>query len=293
MTKTTWAVIALFGVTISWGAAFVLMKDAINEQPIFDFLATRFTLATLVMIAVRPQVLKSINKQLLFRGSILGTALGLALITQTIGLDLSTAAISGFLTGLYVVFTPILFWLITRNKVEGKVIVGTVVAFAALLLISFNGFSIDIGQIWLIACAVLFAAHIIGLSFWSTAKDLYALTVIQLGAGAAACWLGAVADGYQPPPNASVWGVVVFTAVFATAMAFLIQTWAQSIMDPSRVAIILTTEVIFAAAIAVAVGQETLALRTVLGGGLMVIAMVIVEWPNSKSKSPLTQTHFT
>jgi drug/metabolite transporter (DMT)-like permease len=140
---------------------------------------------------------------------------------------------------------------------------------------------------------LLFAFHIIGLSFWSTAKDLYALTVIQLGAGAAVCWLGAVADGYQPPPNASVWGVVVFTAVFATAAAFLVQTWAQSIMDPSRVAIILTTEVIFAAAIAVAVGQETLALRTVLGGGLMLIAMLIVEWPNSKTKSPLTQTHFT
>jgi drug/metabolite transporter (DMT)-like permease len=293
MTKTTWAVIALFGVTISWGASFVLMKDAIDQQPVFDFLATRFTLATLVMIAVRPQVLKAINKQLLFRGSILGATLGLAYITQTIGLDLSTAAITGFLTGLYVVFTPILFWLISRKKVEGKVFVGTVLAFAALVLISFNGFSIDIGQVWLIACALLFAAHIIGLSFWSTAKDVYALTVIQLGAGAAVCWLGAVADGYQPPPNASVWGVVVFTAVFATAMAFLVQTWAQSIMDPSRVAIILTTEVIFAAVIAVAVGQETLALRTVLGGGLMVIAMVIVEWPNSKTKSPLTQTHFT
>jgi drug/metabolite transporter (DMT)-like permease len=140
----------------------------------------------------------------------------------------------------------------------------------------------------------LFALHIIGLSFWSTAQDVYALTVIQLGAGAVVCWLGAVSDGYQPPPNASVWGVVVFTAVFATAMAFLVQTWAQSIMDPSRVAIILTTEVIFAAAISVAVGQETLALRTVFGGGLMVISMLIVEWPDRKSKtSPLSQTHFT
>lgn len=293
MTKTSWAIVALFGVTISWGAAFVLMKDAINEQPVFDFLATRFTLATLVMIAVRPQVLKAINKQLLFRGSILGAILGLALITQTIGLDLTTAAISGFLTGLYVVFTPILFWLISKNTVEKKVIVGSVVAFAALLMISFNGISIDIGQVWLIACALLFAGHIIGLSFWSTAKDLYPLTVIQLGAGAAVCWLGAVADGYQPPPNAGVWGVVVFTAVFATAMAFLVQTWAQSIMDPSRVAIILTTEVIFAAAIAVAVGQEVLALRTILGGALMLVAMLIVEWPDKKSKNPLHQTHFT
>jgi drug/metabolite transporter (DMT)-like permease len=293
MNKTAWAIIALFGVTFSWGAAFVLMKDAINEQPVFDFLATRFTIATVVMIAIRPQVLQIINKKLLLRGSILGAMLGLAYITQTIGLDLTTAAITGFLTGLYVVFTPLLFWFIYRKKIEGKVLIATVTAFIALLFISFNGFSLDAAQAWLIACALLFAGHIVGLSLWSTAKDIYPLTVIQLAAGSVVCWLGAVADGYQPPPNASVWGVVIFTAVFATAAAFLVQTWAQSIMDPSRVAIILTTEVIFAAAIAVAVGQETLALRTVIGGALMVVAMLIVEWPDRKSKTARAKARVT
>jgi len=293
MKLKSWAVIALVFVAVVWGAGFVLMKDAINDQPVFDFLATRFTLATLVMIAIRPQVLSAINKKTLFRGSILGVMLGLAYITQTIGLDLTTAAITGFLTGLYVVFTPILFWFVFKKKVEKKVIVGTTLALTALLFISFNGISFDPGQVWLIACALLFAGHIIGLSFWSNAKDIYPLTVIQLAAGSVVCWMGAVPDGYQPPPNAFVWGTVVFTAVFATAMAFLIQTWAQSIMDPSRVAIILTGEIVFAAAIAVAVGQEVLSLRTVIGGVLIVLAMLIVEWPDKKSKSPLDQPHFT
>ena len=271
----------------------MLMKDALDDQPVFDFLATRFTLATLVMIAIRPQVLTSINRQTLFRGSVLGVMLGLAYITQTIGLDLTTAAITGFLTGLYVVFTPLLFWFVFKKKVEKKVIVGATLALTALLFISFNGISFDPGQVWLIACALLFAGHIIGLSFWSNAKDIYPLTVVQLGAGAVVCWLGAVPDGYQPPPNAFVWGTIVFTAVFATAMAFLIQTWAQSIMDPSRVAIILTGEIVFAAAIAVAVGQEVLSARTIIGGVLIVLAMLIVEWPDKKSKSPLDQPHFT
>ena len=293
MKLKSWAVIALVFVAIVWGAGFVLMKDAINDQPVFDFLATRFTVATIVMIAIRPQVLSSINKKTLFRGSILGVMLGLAYITQTIGLDLTTAAITGFLTGLYVVFTPILFWFVFKKKVEKKVIVGTTLALTALLFISFNGISFDPGQVWLIACALLFAGHIIGLSFWSNAKDIYPLTVIQLGAGSVVCWMGAVPDGYQPPPNAFVWGTVVFTAVFATAMAFLIQTWAQSIMDPSRVAIILTGEIVFAAAIAVSVGQEVLSVRTVIGGALIVLAMLIVEWPDKKSKSPLDQPHFT
>jgi len=293
MTKTSWAVLSLIFVAIVWGAGFVLMKDAIDDQPVFDFLATRFTLATIVMIAIRPQVLSAINKRTFFRGSILGFMLGLAYITQTIGLDLTTAAITGFLTGLYVVFTPLLFWFVFKKKVEKKVIVGTTLALTALLFISFNGISVDPGQVWLIACALLFAGHIIGLSFWSNSQDIYPLTVVQLGAGAVVCWLGAVPDGYQPPPNAFVWGTVVFTAVFATAMAFLIQTWAQSIMDPSRVAIILTGEIVFAAAIAVAVGQEVLSARTIVGGVLIVVAMLIVEWPDKKTKSPLDQPHFT
>jgi len=293
MTITSWAVLSLIFVAIFWGAGFVLMKDAIGDQPVFDFLATRFTLATVVMIAIRPQVLSSMNKQILFRGSVLGVMLGLAYITQTIGLDLTTAAITGFLTGLYVVFTPLLFWFVFKKKVEKKVIVGTTLALTALLFISFNGISFDPGQVWLIACALLFAGHIIGLSFWSTAKDIYPLTVVQLGAGSIVCWMGAVPDGYQPPPNAFVWGTVVFTAVFATAMAFLIQTWAQSIMDPSRVAIILTGEIVFAAVIAVAVGQEVLSARTIMGGVLIVVAMLIVEWPDKKTKSPLDQPHFT
>jgi len=293
MTKTAWAVAALFGVTFAWGAGFVLMKDAIEMQPVFDFLATRFTLATAILLAIRPQVISKINKELLLKGTLLGAMLGLGYITQTIGLELTTAAITGFLTGLYVVFTPLLFWFIFRQKVAKKVIVGVGLAFVALLFISFNGLSFDPGQIWLIACALLFAGHIIGLSKWSTATNIYPLTVIQLASASVVNWFGAVADGYQAPPNEFVWGTVIFTALFATALAFLIQTWAQSIMDPSRVAIILTTEVIFAAAIAVAVGQEVLSGRLIIGGALIVVAMLVVEWPDSKRKSPLDQAHFT
>jgi drug/metabolite transporter (DMT)-like permease len=293
MTKTAWAVAALFGVTFAWGAGFVLMKDAIEMQPVFDFLATRFTLATAILLAIRPQVISKINKELLLKGTLLGAMLGLGYITQTIGLELTTAAITGFLTGLYVVFTPLLFWFIFRQKVAKKVIVGVGLAFVALLFISFNGLSFDPGQIWLIACALLFAGHIIGLSKWSTSTNIYPLTVIQLASASVVNWFGAVADGYQAPPNEFVWGTVIFTALFATALAFLIQTWAQSIMDPSRVAIILTTEVIFAAAIAVAVGQEVLSGRLIIGGALIVVAMLVVEWPDGKRKSPLDQAHFT
>jgi drug/metabolite transporter (DMT)-like permease len=282
MKRNYWAAIALISVAAVWGAAFVLMKDAIERQPLFDFLAFRFTIATLIMIAARPQVLKAINSEVLKKGIVLGLLLGGGYITQTIGLSMSTAAITGFITGLYVVVTPVLGWLILKQKAGAKVIWGVALATVGLALISITGVSIEVGQIWVILCAVLFAAHIIGLGAWSKGLDAYALTVVQLGVVAAVSWIGAIPEGIQAPVDFAGWFAILFTALFATAVAFFVQTWAQGHMDASRVAIILTCEVVFAAAISVAVGQEVLQLKTIIGGAIMIAAMLLVEWPTRK-----------
>jgi len=276
---------ALISVAIMWGAAFVLMKPAIEKQPIFDFLATRFTIAVLIMILIRPSVLTLIRGDIIKFGFPLGAILGAGYITQTIALQETTAAITGFLTGLYVVLTPIFAWLAFRQKIARKVWLAVALATAGLALMSITGVAIEIGQIWGILCAILFAVHIVGLGAWSPGRDAYALTVVQLAAAGVVCWIGALADGYQVPPSEDVWFAVLFTAVLATALAFFVQTWAQGIMDASRVAIILTSEVVFAAAISVAVGQEVLTLKTLLGGALMVAAMLLVEWPSRKTRA--------
>jgi drug/metabolite transporter (DMT)-like permease len=283
MKRNYWAAIALISVAAVWGAAFVLMKDAIERQPLFDFLAFRFTIATLVMVAARPQVLRDINKEVLKKGGVLGLLLGGGYITQTIGLSMSTAAITGFITGLYVVLTPILGWIVLGQKAGKKVIWGVALATVGLALISINGVSIEVGQIWVILCALLFAAHIVGLGAWSKGLNAYALTVIQLAVVAVVSWIGSVPDGIQAPGDFSGWFAILFTALFATAVAFFVQTWAQGHMDASRVAIILTSEVVFAAAISVAVGQEVLQFKTILGGLIMIAAMLLVEWPSRKS----------
>lgn len=274
------AVIALLLVGLSWGGSFVWMKDAIVKQPPADFLATRFILAVLLMVAVRPKTLQALTKQNLFRGSILGLILGIGYMTQTIGLSLTTAAITGFITGLYVVVTPILAWLLFRERVSKKVFIGVALALVGLGFISINGLSVEPNHLWVVVSAIMFAAHIVGLGRWSPGSDVYALTVVQLATAAVLTWALALGDGYQAPPSIDVWGAVWFTVVFATAAAFLVQTWAQSVMNASRVAIILTSEVVFAALISVAVGQETLLPRVVIGGALMVVAMLVVEWPS-------------
>lgn len=289
MKKTSIAAISLMVVAASWGFGFVWMKDAIERQPYFDFLALRFTIAAGVMFLIRPQLVRHINLNFLKRGVLLGVALGLGYVTQTIGLEQSTAAITGFFTGLYIVLTPVFAWLLLRQKVASKVLLGVIIATIGLGVITLGGLGFDVGTISLLACAILFALHIVGLGRWSPGRDTYALTVVQLATVAVICWIGALFNpsdpGFQAPPDADVWNAVLFTAIFATAIAFFVQTWAQSIMDASRVAIILTTEVVFAALFAVALGQEVLSLRTVIGGALMVIAMLIVEWPSRNDKN--------
>ena len=289
MKSTRSAAIALLIVAAAWGGAFVWMKDAIAREPYFDFLALRFTLASLLMFAAKPKLVAHIDRKFLTRGVILGIALGGGYVTQTIGLAQSTAAITGFFTGLYVVLTPVLGWLLLRDRITSKVWLGVVLATIGLGLITISGLGFDLGTISLLACALLFALHIVGLGRWSPGANTYALTVVQLATVAVVCWIGALGDGFQGPPDADVWGAVIFCAVFATAIAFFVQTWAQSIMDASRVAIILTTEVVFAALFAVMVGQEVLRLTTIIGGALMVAAMFIVEWPSRKPR-PADQT---
>ncbi len=266
------------------------MKPAIDQQPFFDFLAIRFTIAALIMVAVKPKVVAHLNGRLLAVGASLGVLLGLGYVTQTIALEMTTAAITGFLTGTYVVLTPVIGWLFFRHRIGGKVAIGAVLALIGLGLISITGVSIEVGQIWGVVCALFFALHLVGLGRFSAGFDAYALTFVQLGAVAVVCWIGALPDGYQGPPNGDVWVAVLFTAVFATVFGFFVQTWAQAHVEASRVAIILTLEVVFTALIAVGVGQEILALRTVIGGAFMIAAMVIVEWPGRGRRARIAGT---
>lgn len=282
------AILALFAVTAAWGASFVLMKPAIERQPIPDFLATRFVIATIILILVRPRVLANITPRVWWTGGVAGVVLALGYVTQTIGLHYATAAITGFLTGLYVVATPLLAWLMFRQRLSAKVIIAAFLGLTGLAIISLNSFGIGVGEVWIIICAILFALHIVVLGRWAPGADTYALTVVQLLVVSIVTTILTFADGdgYVAPPDTDVWIAVLITAVLATAAGFLLQTWAQSKMDASRVAIILTAEVPWAAGLAVAVGQETLAVRTIIGGAIMIAAMLIAEWPTRRKPKP-------
>ena len=274
------ATAALVGVTAVWGSTFVMVKDAVERMPVLDFLAVRFALATAVMMALRPAALARLGPVGRRRGAVLGVALGLAYLGQTVGLQHTSAAVSGFVTGMFVVFTPVTAGLLLRREIGRTAWAGVALATVGLAVLSLRGLALGYGELLTLAAALGFALHIVGLGEWShrhPAGGAFGLAVAQMGTVAVLCSLAALPGGLVRPPDATAWVAVVVTAVPATALAFVVQTWAQARLSPTRAAVVMTMEPVFAGLFAVVLGGETLGVRTVVGGALVLAAMYLVE----------------
>jgi drug/metabolite transporter (DMT)-like permease len=267
---------ALLTVAAAWGGAFVLMKPAIERQSVNSFLATRFVVAVFAMVALRPRVLRQINREVLLKGSVAGLFLGAGYIFQTLGLARTGAAITGFVTGLYVVLTPLLAAVFLKERINKLTWFCVALATVGLALLSLRGWSVGIGEALVFVSAIAFAAHIVTLSKWSFGIDAYALTIVQLSICALLTGVISLGQGYEKPTDLGVWGVVIFTALICTAVAFIVQTWSQAHMSSTKVAVILTMEVVFAAIFAVLFGGESLTLQVTLGGIMVVTAMYLI-----------------
>jgi drug/metabolite transporter (DMT)-like permease len=267
---------ALLSISVAWGLSFVVMKPAIERQSVNNFLFTRFLLAVLVMILIRPQVIKLFTRDLLLRGFGAGFLLGGGYILQTVGLANTGAAITGFVTGLYVILTPLFAAVIFKERVTKATWLYVFMATFGLGLLSLHGWSVGYGEFLVFLSAIAFAAHITALSKWSAGRDVYAMTITQLMMCAILTGIASSIEGYSAPPDFGVWAVVIFTAVFCTAIAFIVQTWSQAHMSATKVAVILTMEVVFAAIFAIIFGGERLTLQSAIGGVLVVTAMYLI-----------------
>lgn len=276
----------LLSVAVIWGSAFVVMKDTLHRQDVNSFLACRFILAALVMAILRPKTFKHFNKKFLIRGVILGTLLGCGYIFQTFGLTLTTVAKTGFITGLYAVFTPLIAAGILKKHISKVQWFSVLLAGIGLAFLSLNGFSIGLGEFLVVVSAAFYAGHIVGLSEWSAGADTYALTVLQLGTVGVICFIASLKSGFHMPPDSGVWKAVIYTAVLASAFAFIVQTWVQSFVSATSTGIILTMEYIFAALFGVWFGHESLTLRVIIGGSLVISAMYIIISDEGRERIP-------
>lgn len=274
--KIKFAPWALLAVAMAWGWSFVIMKDAIGRQSVSNFLFTRFSVAVVVMVLIRPNILRLMNRDLVVRAGAAGIFLGSGYIFQTLGLERTGAAITGFVTGLYIVLTPIFASIFLRQRVDRFTWICIAIATIGLAFLSIRGWSVGFGELLTFISAIFFAIHIIALSKWSSGRDAYAMTVVQLAMCAFVSGIASIPGGYSLPPDLGVWAVVIFTAVFATAVAFIIQTWSQAHMSATKVAVILTMEVVFAALFAILFGGESLTLQSIIGGLMVITAMYLI-----------------
>lgn len=273
--SNVWPLSAMVFVTAVWGSTFIVVKNAVLQMPVMDFLGMRFLLAGLVMFALRPNCLKGITTVGYVRAIILGLILGSAFIAQTFGLQHTSATLSGFITGMFVVLTPLIAWLVLKHKIGLRLWFAVLMAITGLGFLSIHDWSIGIGELLTLMCAFLFAAHIVTLGQWSSKHNVYGLAFLQILTVGIVSMLAATPGGITLPPNAGVWGAVVLTAVLASALAYIIQTWVQRLISPSSVAVTMTMEPVFAGLFGVTIADEELSLRIIIGGILILVAMIV------------------
>ena len=265
-------------VTAVWGWTFVLVKDALTHYPTLPFLQLRFILAFLVMAVL---VRRLPTRRELWVGVVAGAVLAAGYLTQTVGLTITSPGNSGLITGLFVVFTPLIDR-IFGVKLRWFTLTAVAIALTGTVLLVGGPSGFGLGDLLTVACAFFYALHLVLLSRWSPGLRPATLAMLQMGTGAVIFSAGGSWSLTAPAPD--VWLAIVVTGVFASALAFYIQTWAQQHLSASRTALILTTEPAWAVVAAVVLAGQRFGLLQAAGAALMLVAIVGHEVAHLKFK---------
>lgn len=291
---TLLATVALLAMTASWGSTFFLIKDLLDRVPTLDFLAVRFAVASVAMLLVAPRALGRLSKESRRHAVVLGVLYGAAQILQTAGLAHTPASVSGFVTGMYVVLTPIFAALLLRTRITGLTWAAVALATGGLWVLTMQGqFALGYGESITLVSAALYALHIVGLGAWSRPQEALGMSIVQLMVITAICFVATVPDGIVLPPTPGDWLSLLYMALVAGAGALFVQTWAQAHLPPTRSAIIMSMEPVFAALFAVSLGDEHVTTRLLLGGLLVLSAMLLVELAPRRRKIEGEVQHLT
>ena len=280
------ATLLLVSVTAVWGSTFFLIRDLVEHVPPADFLAVRFGIATVVMLVLFRTQTMALSRRDLRIGVVLGVLYGVAQVLQTTGLQTTDASVSGFITGTYVVLTPVLGAVLLHDRIGPVTWFAVGLATSGLALLSLQGFAVGIGEALTLLSAVLYAGHIVALGRWSTPQAAVGLATVQAGVITVVTAVVAVPDGLTLPADGRQWASLLYMALAAGALALWAQTWAQAHLTATRAAIVMALEPVFAALFAVTLGGESLTRRMLVGGALVVAAMYLVEL-RSTPRDPL------
>jgi drug/metabolite transporter (DMT)-like permease len=283
---------ALIGIASIWGLTFVMVKDAIEELPTMAFLAYRFIPASLIVAVVFRRQLMRMAPAGWRAGAVMGAFLAGGYIFQTLGMEQTTASNAGFITGLFVVLTPVLAALVLRQRLPATVWAAAGLAAIGLWLLSGAGTEFNTrGDGLVLICSVSLAAHILATASAVRKHDVGALLAIQLGVVGLVCLaIGGVAGDLEAPEGGTVWSALIVTSLIASALGFFVQTFAQQHAPPARTALILAAEPAFAGLFGWLLNDERLSATGWLGAALIMTAIVAVEIiPRFRPPRPLPE----
>jgi drug/metabolite transporter (DMT)-like permease len=270
--------LALVGVTAIWGVTFVQVQDALALYPLFAFLAVRFAISTVALAPFAWAPLCALPREGVLAGIGVGVLLGAAYGFQTAGLELTTVASTGFITGLYVVFTPFIALGLFGTPVPRALWAGVALAVVGLLLLSGVPGGSAAGNALVLASAAAAALQIAALERFAPRYDPRALTFLQLGTAFLGFLVIAAALGQlEVPRGATVWAALLVTGLFAGALGFLVATWVQARTTAARAALLFTLEAPFAALAGVLLADEVLGWAGWLGSGVMMAGILLAE----------------
>lgn len=276
----TRAEIALAGITVVWGTTFVVVKSALADTSSFAFLAMRFALAAIVLSLIFG---KGVRRTALWPGLLAGALLFTAYAFQTLGLELTTPSKSAFLTGLSIPMVPLASSCVYRVKPRLVEVAGILVATIGMMLMTLSSspstsFAISRGDLLSFLCAVVFALHIVVIGHYSPIAGFESLALLQISTAAfAGLAFFRFAEPLRFHMTPAVIGAVLLTGLFATALAFTVQAWAQKYTSATRAALIFSLEPVVAWLVSWLLTGETLANRGKVGAGAILAGILLVE----------------
>ena len=265
-----------------WGSSFFIMKDTLEALPPDFLLGIRFTGASAILFfAMRRRVLANLEPRTVVRGLVLGALLFAAYCLQTVGLTDTTAGKNAFLTGVYCVMVPFLYWAVDKVRPGACNVAAAVLCVAGIGLVSLSGdLSMRMGDALTLCSAVFYALHIVATSKFASSRDVFALTVWQFVGAAALAW--AASALFETPPAASVWtpgivGSMAYLSIACTCVALLLQNVGTKYTSPSSASLLLSMESPSGVLFSVAFAGEVLTAKVVAGFALIFLAVVTSE----------------
>lgn len=280
MEKKQLAQLGMVTVTLLWAACYVTGKMAMDQGMTPNvYTAFRFCGASIVLGLMFFKRLLKANRETIKIGVVIGIAVGLGYVIQTIGLNMTTASKAGFLTGLYVVLVPIFDCIIKRIYPKFNETIGVTLATIGLAVLSLNAdFSMGLGDVLVFLGAVCFAVSIVIIGRYAGTHDPLVLSVLQIFVTGLMGLMMALIT--EPVPAAELFdgkmiGIILFVIFFGSAVNTTVQNVAQSLISPTAAALILVLEPVFSGVFGYLFLHEPLGLKELLGSGLIVTGMLI------------------